>query len=160
MTVNMDKTKYIIFHLEGKNIPNNIEIIVNNNNNQHTAQNLNNIHVMERVFTQNPNLYSRSFKLPNVFLAENLYLMCIIILRNTFSSALFFFSKELFTRKSPFNLELCPVSLPSSKLSYVKFCGHNWYCKNVCHANECDLNLLLTPSHSSKTFKFNPFVRY
>jgi hypothetical protein len=60
MAVNMDKTKYMIFHPKGKNVPNNIEIVYNNND-QLVVQILANLHASEIVFSQNPNLSSRSY---------------------------------------------------------------------------------------------------
>ena len=90
MAVNTDKTKYIIFHPKGKPIPNNIDLIFNNND-PNTFQDPSNIHTLERVFTNSNNNTSRSYKLLGILLDENLNLNAHFTnLCNKLSRALFF----------------------------------------------------------------------
>jgi hypothetical protein len=62
MAVKTDKTKYVIFHQKGKKIPNNPEIIYNNND-PNTVQNPLKIHTLERISSNNTNQSFKTYKL-------------------------------------------------------------------------------------------------
>ena len=63
MAVNVSKTKYIIFRTRGKTIDSNIDDILFNNNEIGTVNDVSNIFKLERVYSDNPNIDSRNYKL-------------------------------------------------------------------------------------------------
>ena len=70
MAVNVSKTKYIIFRTRGKTIDSNIDDILFNNNEIGTVNDVSNIFKLERVYSDNPNIDSRNYKLLGVFFDE------------------------------------------------------------------------------------------
>jgi hypothetical protein len=73
LAVNINKTKYIIFHMRGKKIENNIPDVVYNENEPHTNDNAP-IIPLERYYNNHPNEESRAYKLLGIYLDENLTL--------------------------------------------------------------------------------------
>ena len=63
MAVNVSKTKYKIFRTRGKTIDSNIDDILFNNNEIGTVNDVYNIFKLERVYSDNPNIDSRNYKL-------------------------------------------------------------------------------------------------
>ena len=70
MAVNVSKTNYIIFRTRGKTIDSNIDDILFNNNEIGTVNDVSNIFKLERVYSDNPNIDSRNYKLLGVFFDE------------------------------------------------------------------------------------------
>ena len=66
----VSKTKYIIFRTRGKTIDSNIDDILFNNNEIGTVNDVSNIFKLERVYSDNPNIDSRNYKLLGVFFDE------------------------------------------------------------------------------------------
>jgi hypothetical protein len=130
MAVNTDKTKYVIFHQKGKKIPNNTEIIYNNND-PNTVQNPLKIHTLERISSNNTNQSSKTYKLLGILLDENLNLNAHYTnLRNKLSRALFFLRRArnflperalLTLYYSLFHCHLlyCPVILSTAAITNI-----------------------------------------
>jgi hypothetical protein len=74
MSTNVSKTKCIIFHNKGKVVnPNGLDLNVNDNW-RYDLHNIFNIHTLEHIYSTNPNLSFRSYKLLGIHLDENLIL--------------------------------------------------------------------------------------
>ena len=122
MAVNTGKTKYIIFHNRGRNINTNELALYFNDNEPHDYHNPANIHTLERVYNNNPDVTSRTYKLLGIHLDEHLTLNShYSILCNKLSRALFF-------------LRRVKNILPSNALLtlyYSLFHCHLLYCPNI-----------------------------
>jgi len=73
--VNVDKTKYIIFHSRGKKVNMTDKQIVFDNNDPLTPYNQNNVTNLERIHSAHNVESKRSYKLLGIFLDENLSLI-------------------------------------------------------------------------------------
>jgi hypothetical protein len=103
MAINISKTKYIIFHGQGKKVNlNGLEVVFNNNEiGKEPCQNL--ITPLERIHNGHQNKNSRSFKLLGVLLDENLsFKSHIEATSNKISKSIFCMnrSKNFLTKKA------------------------------------------------------------
>jgi hypothetical protein len=91
MSANASKTKYIIFHNKGKTVNTNGLELAYNDNEPNDLHNVNNIHILERIHSKNPDPTARSYKLLGVHLDKNLtFNHHYSILTNKLSRALYF----------------------------------------------------------------------
>jgi hypothetical protein len=122
MSANASKTKYLIFHNKGKHVNTAGLDLFFNDNEPNTPSNPDNIHILERIYSTNPNPSSRSYKLLGIYLDENLSLNHhFSILSNKLSRALFF-------------LRLVKNMLPPNALLtlyHSLFHCHLLYCTNI-----------------------------
>ena len=72
MSVNVSKTKYIIFHTVGKKIPPNLNPIIFDRNLPNTPHEPSLIHVLERIHNKHLSPESQAYKLLGIYLDENL----------------------------------------------------------------------------------------
>jgi hypothetical protein len=70
MVVNVDKTKFIIFHLKGKKIDHNVSLTYDDNEPGENIPSL--IHPIENFHSNHPNPKCRSYKILGIFIDENL----------------------------------------------------------------------------------------
>ena len=74
LAVNKLKTKYIIFHAKGKNIPNNLPNLVLDENEHNLTYNLANVTILERIHNKHDKTDLRAYKLLGIYLDKNLTL--------------------------------------------------------------------------------------
>jgi hypothetical protein len=116
MSANASKTKYIIFHNKGKPANTYRLDLYFNDNEPPDILNPTNIHILEPIHNNNPNLQSRLYKLLGIHLDEHLSLNChFSILSNKLSRALFFLRRlKIFYPPMLFS----PFIIPSSTATY------------------------------------------
>jgi hypothetical protein len=122
MSANASKTKYIIFHNKGKTVNTAGLEMIYNDNEPNDLDNANNIHVLERIHSKNPESSARSYKLLGVYLDENItFNYHYSILSSKLSRALFFIrrAKNLLPQKALLTLY------------YSLFHCHLLYCPNI-----------------------------
>ena len=72
MSVNVNKTKYIIFHTEGKKIPPSLNQVVFDCNIPNTPHDPSLVYTLDCIHNKHPSLESQTYKLLGVYLDENL----------------------------------------------------------------------------------------
>ena len=72
MSVNVSKTKYIIFHTVGKKIPPSLNQVVFDCNIPNTPHDPSLVHSLDRIHNKHPSLESQAYKLLGVYFDENL----------------------------------------------------------------------------------------
>ena len=155
MSLNISKTKYIIFHAPGKKIPPGISLQIENTN-------------IERIHSNHPNHSSPAFKLLGIYLDEHLnFNYNTSALTSKLSRAIFFFNRVKNT--------LSPKALKSLYISF--FHSHLLYCliiytstsqsnitaifkqQKKLYVSYLGQNTQHTPTHSSKLSGYYPLKK-
>jgi hypothetical protein len=141
MSLNVSKTKYIIFHAPGKKVNADISLVIDTNL-PGLPHNPNLVTTVERIHSNNPSHDSQAFKILGIYLYKHLsFNYNTIMLTSKLSRACFFINRAKHT--------LSPKALKTLYTSF--FHSHLLYCTNIYSStSQNDITAKKGHSHACK----------